>query len=219
MIIIFIKTNELMSTVYVYEEWHPHFDVGIYIEKEPLQGEELPDECEVPVRHMSRWTNGEIDTLWNEFQIKRLLIQDIASQHQRTCASILYKLKSEGLLDWSCPLNCETITDIIDKANELITNADYEDEDEDELEDEDEEYVPVLSEDEEEEDEEEEDEEEDDTKDYNVRRVVFENYKPDMMDYVLYAYVDGFHYAVMGMVWTLNMFIEFLKCATDSNKL
>jgi len=195
MIIIFIKTNELMSTVYVYEEWHPHFDVGIYIEKEPLQGEELPDEVEVPVRHMARWTNGEIDTLWNEFQIKRLLIQDIASQHQRTCASILYKLKSEGLLDWSCPLNCETITDIIDKANELITNADDEDEDEDdEL-------------------------EEQDKEDYNMRRVVFENYKPDMMDYVLYAYVDGFHYAVMGMAWTLNMFIEFLKCATVSNNL
>ena len=204
-----------MTTVYVYDEWHPNFDVGVYLEKEPLQGEKLPDEVEVPVRHMSRWTNGEIDTLWNEFQIKRLLIQDIASQHQRTCASILYKLKSEGLLDWNCPLNCETITDIIDKANDLITNADYDEDeeedysDEDEDEDEEDEYVPVLSEDEEEEEEEEE----------GKRRIVFENYKPDMMDYVLHAYVDGFHYAVMGAVWTLNMFIEFVKCASVSNNL
>ncbi len=216
-----------MSTVYVHEEWHPHFDVGIYLENESAQStqsteiKESTDECEVPVRHMARWTNSEIDALWNEFQIKRLLIQDIASQHQRTCASILYKLKSEGLLDWPCPLNCETITDIIDKANELITNADYEDEDEDEdeedsdYEDEDEEddedYVPVLSEDEE--------DEVDEDEYFKMRRVVFENYKPDMMDYVLYAYVDGFHYAVQGMAWTLNMFIEFLKFATVSNNL
>jgi len=219
-----------MSTVYVYEEWHPHFDVGIYLENESTQTtqtteiNESTDECEVPVRHMARWTNSEIDALWNEFQIKRLLIQDIASQHQRTCASILYKLKSEGLLDWPCPLNCETITDIIDKANELITNADYEDEedsdydyeDEEDEDDEDEDYVPVLSEDDEDE---EEDEHVDEDKYLKMRRVVFENYKPDMMDYVLYAYVDGFHYAVQGMAWTLNMFIEFLKFATVSNNL
>jgi len=206
-----------MTTPNVYDEWHHHFNVGIYLEKEPLQGDELPDEVEVPVRHMSRWTNGEIDTLWSEFQIKRMMIQDIASQHQRTCASILYKLKSEGLLDWHGPLNCETITDIIDKANDLICNADYDEEEEDEDEDEDDEYVPVLSE--EEEDDEEDEEEDEKEENRGKRHIVFENYKPDMMDYVLHAYVDGFHYAVMGATWTLNVFIEFLKFASSSNNL
>jgi len=196
-----------MSAAYVYEEWHPHLDVGTYLAQDSLQATEEVAEYEVPVRHMAKWTNGELDALWNEFQIKRLMIQDIAAQHQRTCASILYRLKSEGLLDWTQPLNSDTIDEIIDKANDLITNADY-DEDEEEDEDEEDEYVPMLSEDEEEEEEEE-----------GNRRVVFENYKPDMIDYVLYAYVDGLYYAAKGMHWTLNMFIEFLKFATDSNQL
>lgn len=173
--------------------------------------EQTTEEYEVPVRHMARWTNGEIDTLWNEFQIKRLLIEDIATQHQRTCASILYKLRSEGLLDWSQPLNSDTIDDIIDKANELIMNAYYDDENEEE---EEEEYVPMLSEEEEEEEDndEEDDEEEEDRR---LRRIVFENYKPDKMDYVLYAYIDFLHYTAKGLKWSLNVLIDFLEFASQ----
>lgn len=205
-----------MSTLYVYEEWHPHLDVGIYLAQESSRATEEVEEYEVPVRHMAKWSNSELDALWNEFQIKRLMIQDIAAQHQRTCASILYKLKSEGLLDWPQPLNSNTIDEIIDKANELIMNADYDDEEEEE-EEEDDEYVPVLSEEEEEEEDEEDEEEEE--QEGRSKRVVFENYQPDMMDYVLYAYVDGLYYAAKGMRWTLNRCIKFLKFAVGTTQL
>lgn len=51
-----------------------------------------------PQRHRNKWGNAEVNRLHNEYEIKRLSIQEIAALHKRTFYSILYKLEDEGLV-------------------------------------------------------------------------------------------------------------------------
>jgi hypothetical protein len=123
---------------------------------------------EIPKRHCAKWSYNEIDKLHREFEIKQYTVEKIALEHERTPNAILFKLKSEGLLEKE-----ETDDDDEESENEDSKTEDNEDYEEEESSDdtEDEDYEEESGEDEssddddesyanEEEDEEEEEEEE-----------------------------------------------------------
>ena len=75
-------------------------------------------------RHGKRWTTPEILTLHREFDLLNLSVEDIASRHQRSVDSILFKLQSEGLI----PLNSNNIQQ--DLESDADSSSDYQDEEE-----------------------------------------------------------------------------------------
>ena len=50
-------------------------------------------------RNGNKWTINEMLSLQREYELLELSVQQIAEKHQRSEASILYKLESEGLID------------------------------------------------------------------------------------------------------------------------
>lgn len=50
-------------------------------------------------RHGKRWTTTELLSLEREYDLLNLSVQEIATKHQRSVESILYKLYSEGLTE------------------------------------------------------------------------------------------------------------------------
>jgi hypothetical protein len=50
-------------------------------------------------RQGNKWTINEMLSLQREYELLELSVQQIAEKHQRSEASILYKLESEGLID------------------------------------------------------------------------------------------------------------------------
>jgi len=52
-----------------------------------------------PRRHRARWTVSELNNLHNEYEMKELTVQEIASLHGRTVYGIMNRLQSEGLID------------------------------------------------------------------------------------------------------------------------
>jgi hypothetical protein len=49
-------------------------------------------------RHNKRWGNYEINQLHNEYEIKKLIVKEIAKIHKRTEYAILNKLAKENLI-------------------------------------------------------------------------------------------------------------------------
>jgi len=117
----------------------------------------------MPKNHRARWSINESNSLHNEYEMKELTVQEIASIHQRTVQSILNKLQQEGLIDttWNDARGwVQEVISLKPSIQQELDNSQDEDEDEDEDYDEkgekDEDYVP------EDEDEDEEEEDEDD---------------------------------------------------------
>ena len=84
-----------------------------------------------PKRHCAKWSYSEVDKLHREFEIKQYTVEKIALKHERTPNAILFKLKSEGLLEKE-----ETDDDEDDESD----NEDSETEDDDTEDDDDEDY-------------------------------------------------------------------------------
>jgi hypothetical protein len=55
----------------------------------------------MPKRHRARWSNAELNRLCNEYEIKELTVQEIASFHGRTVCAVMSKLQMEGLISSS----------------------------------------------------------------------------------------------------------------------
>jgi len=55
----------------------------------------------MPKRHRARWSNAELNRLCNEYEIKELTVQEIASLHGRTVFAVMSKLQLEGLISSS----------------------------------------------------------------------------------------------------------------------
>lgn len=67
-----------------------------------------------PQRHRNKWGNAEVNRLHNEYELKRLTVQEIAALHKRTIYSIMYKLEEEGLISsskWEEARGTATYTD------------------------------------------------------------------------------------------------------------
>jgi len=116
-----------------------------------------------PRRHRARWTVSELNNLHNEYEMKELTVQEIASIHCRTVYGIMNRLQSEGLIDsmeqargWVFQSQVSQPTVSLKPALQFDDDDDDDDLEQDDPSDED--YVP---EDEQEEDDEEEDDDED----------------------------------------------------------
>jgi len=57
----------------------------------------------LPYRHNQKWSSTEINRLYNEYELKKLNIEEIAKMHHRTVGAIMNKLQEEELIDeaWS----------------------------------------------------------------------------------------------------------------------
>jgi len=55
----------------------------------------------MPKRHRARWNANELNRLHNEYEMKELTVQQIASLHGRTVCGVMSKLQAEGLIDSS----------------------------------------------------------------------------------------------------------------------
>jgi len=55
----------------------------------------------MPKRHRARWNANELDRLHNEYDMKKLTVQQIADLHGRTVYGVMSKLQAEGLIDSS----------------------------------------------------------------------------------------------------------------------
>jgi hypothetical protein len=103
-------------------------------------------------RQGNKWTINEMLSLQREYELLELSVQQIAEKHQRSEASILYKLESEGLIDsWN---NARGFDSVNYQKNVSCINAEdevEEDEADDESEvggDDDEDYLFEENEDE-----------------------------------------------------------------------
>jgi len=56
-------------------------------------------EMQQPKRHRFSWSMAEVNRLHNEYEIKELNVQQIATLHSRSIYAILYKLSDEKLID------------------------------------------------------------------------------------------------------------------------
>jgi len=54
---------------------------------------------ELPYRHNFKWNVNEILSLQREYELLEMTIQDIASKHERTVESILYRLQQEEIIE------------------------------------------------------------------------------------------------------------------------
>jgi DNA-binding PadR family transcriptional regulator len=123
-------------------------------------------------RHRARWSTSEINSLHNEYELKKYSVQEIANRHKRSVYSILYKLAEEQLIEKSwenvrgwTPSETETVKETSSVKNSIsIIDYDDEDDDDDVPEDDpdDEDYVP--------EDEDEDDEEYEETDEISVMK-------------------------------------------------
>lgn len=103
-----------------------------------------------PARHYFKWTFHEINQLHREAQIMDLTIQEIATRHQRTNSSILFKLLEEKLIMWNSALDNTSMRAVLEYYNNYLRhyheiedeNEEDDEEEEDEDEDEEEDYVP-----------------------------------------------------------------------------
>jgi len=62
-------------------------------------------------RRNFKWTINEILTLQREYELLEMTVQDIASKHERSVDSILYKLESEDFI--SSRTNARGVVNII----------------------------------------------------------------------------------------------------------
>ena len=131
-----------------------------------------------PNRHNKKWLNTEINSLHNDYELKKYTVSQIAEKHERTVFSILNKLAEEGLINssWNDARGWNHSSNQPTKCNESIINntvenedleddpEDYEDETEDYEEEDDpndEDYVPEHEDEDEDDDDEDDDEGED----------------------------------------------------------
>jgi hypothetical protein len=113
----------------------------------------------IPKNHRARWTANESNSLHNEYEMKELTVQEIATIHQRTVQSILNKLQQEGLIDTTWFDARGWTPSVISLKPAIQQDLDDSQEDDDDYEEKgekDEDYVP---EDDEEDDEDDDDEE------------------------------------------------------------
>lgn len=105
-------------------------------------------------RNNFKWSVNEILSLQREYELLQLPIQDIATKHGRTVASILYKLKQEEFIESLTDVTeCSKTTDYSFESLDYETqDSEYEEEEED-----DSDYEDVSEEEEEEDDSEYED--------------------------------------------------------------
>ncbi len=84
-------------------------------------------------RANAKWTINECLRLEREFDLLKLSIDEIATLHERSAQSIMYKLDSEGLADYNVLAVCGTNYQLrVSDINNQDSNQDEEDEDEDE---------------------------------------------------------------------------------------
>ena len=84
-------------------------------------------------RANAKWTINECLRLEREFDLLKLSIDEIATLHERSAQSIMYKLDSEGLADYNVLAVCGTNYQLrVSDINNRDSNQDEEDEDEDE---------------------------------------------------------------------------------------
>lgn len=82
-------------------------------------------------RQGNKWTINEMLSLQREYELLELSVQQIAEKHQRSEASILYKLESEGLIDsWN---NARGFDSVNYQKKVSCINADVEEELDDEV--------------------------------------------------------------------------------------
>jgi hypothetical protein len=105
-------------------------------------------------RNGYRWTINEVLSLQREFELLNLSIDEIASRHNRTVNSIMYKLDQEGFANYN-DLYHNLRTNILSSKETSVLNLDSDEEYDD---DDDQDYVPC----DEDEDEDDEDDDEDD---------------------------------------------------------
>jgi hypothetical protein len=82
-------------------------------------------------RANAKWTINECLRLEREFDLLKLSIDEIATLHERSAQSIMYKLDSEGLADYNVLAVCGTNYQLRDSdINNRHFNQEGEDEDE-----------------------------------------------------------------------------------------
>ena len=84
-------------------------------------------------RNNFKWSVNEILSLQREYELLQLPIQDIATKHGRTVASILYKLKQEEFIESLTDVTeCSKTTDYSFESLDYETqDSEYEEEEED----------------------------------------------------------------------------------------
>lgn len=94
----------------------------------------------LPNRHNNRWNVNEVLTLEREYELLRMNIQDISTNHERTVDAILFKLQREGIItNWNEARGYQNFVD--EQLKQTIINGSLEDDaDED-----DEDYYPDES--------------------------------------------------------------------------
>jgi ABC-type Zn2+ transport system substrate-binding protein/surface adhesin len=101
-------------------------------------------------RHGKKWTIPEVLKLHREYELLNLSVDEIAKNHRRSVASILYKLEVEGLISSLHEMNGyslkknktsvkKTFKDLEDDT-EADSSSDYNDDNESELSDDDSDY-------------------------------------------------------------------------------
>lgn len=135
---------------------------------------EEEEEQPFPKRHGVRWSNSEIDALYCEFEIREYDIYHIAERHQRTCSAILFKLRSENLIDnlrWN-----EETQEYEYEARYMKKSDEWDDSNSDERD---------------EEDDDDDDDEKKQEQEYEECDITtFANYNPTAFDNILFAYYD-----------------------------
>ena len=84
-------------------------------------------------RANAKWTINECLRLEREFDLLKLSIDEIATLHERSAQSIMYKLDSEGLADYNVLAVCGTNYQLrVSDINNQDSNHEEEEEEEDE---------------------------------------------------------------------------------------
>ena len=130
-------------------------------------------------RHRARWTVGELNRLYNEYELKELTVQEIAALHERSVYGVMSKLQAEGLIDSSFKNARGWVFQKPTSPKQPISLQPalqfYEDQDDDESIDqddpEDDDYVPE-EEDEEDEDDMDDDDAEEDFDPYSMKQKI-----------------------------------------------
>lgn len=86
----------------------------------------------LPKRHRNAWGCNEVNRLHNEYELKRLTVQEIAALHERTVSSIMYKLKDEELIsNWEDARGTRTFVEkekvkepLVDYASDSASESD-----------------------------------------------------------------------------------------------
>lgn len=141
-----------------------------------------------PARHYFKWNYHEINQLHREVELNNYTIQEIATRHQRTNSSILFKLREEKIIQWDCSLDNTNMRTVLEYYNNYLRNYSVIEEEEDE------DYVPTDGS-----DEEEEEEDEDETEDpctFHIALLKYNRYKPDIFDKMLFAYLDTIYLTI-----------------------